>query len=328
MNIGDKVYYGEMQDKEYYQGIVDKFNLKYGSSILKIEDVEHPILGKSFKIVVAESMDIDYETAFEDVMADIRFNNPDNPYDKRYPSLRKEFVEKYEKSQKYGVTYMEYSKGFLEGKFVEPANVDTPFRLEKSEEECKGNVQQRDDGSCYVAYYDSDGTLERTYPAPKEAAGLDQSSRLFFEKNKEGYQILVDEFNKINGENIAQVLGNEKDGYHVYMNPNWTRSPEFHRIFLSLENTIALDYHPDLTKAELLSYIQSEEMRQKYMESPSRDLLLDIFRSQTQDKKITLAQVTKSALRGTTADKAQEAEQVEKTEITTEKDKQGEEIND
>lgn len=328
MNIGDEVYSGKMQDKSYYQGIVDNFNLKYGSSILTIEDVDHPIFGKSFKIVVAESIDIDYQSAFDDVMADVRFNNPDNPYDTEYPFLRKEFVEEYEKAQKYGVTYTEYREGFLQGKFVEPANVDTPFRLEKAEEECKGNVSQRDDGSCYIAYYDSDGTLERVYSAPKEAAGLNQVSHLFFDSDMEGYQMLIDEFNRTNNENIAQILGNAEKGYHVYMDPNWSSSPEFYERFSKLQNAIAKDYHPDLTKAELLSYIKSEEMRQKYMENPSRELLLDIFRSQTQDKKITPAQVAKSALKGTTTDKTQEAEQVEKTEITTEKDKQGEEIND
>jgi len=332
MNIGDEVYSGQIEDKEYYQGIVDKFNLKYGSSILTIEDVEHPILGKSFKIVVAQSIDIDYQSAFDDVVADVRFNNPDNPDDTKYPFLRKEFVEQYEKAQKYGVTYTEYRKGFLEGKFVEPAKVDTPFRLKKSEEERKGNIQQRDDGSCYIAYYDSDGTLERIYSAPKEAAGLSQTSRLFFEAEKEGYQILVDEFNKTNGENIAQILGNGKGGYHVYMDPNWTSSPEFYRTFLNLENAIALDFHPNLTKAELLSYIQSEEMRQKYMESPSRELLLDIFRSQTQDKKITPAAAAKSALEGTSATKADEADCVEQTELNPENNKEnnkeGETVDD
>lgn len=328
MNIGDKVYSGKMEYKEYYQGIVDKFNLKYGSSILTIEDVEHPILGKSFKIVVAESADLDYQSAFDDVVADVRFDTPDNPYDKEYPFLRKDFVKKYEKAQKYGVTYTEYSKGFLEGKFVELANVDTPFRLEKSEEERKGNIQQRDDGSCYMAYYDSDGTLERIYSAPKEAAGLSQVSHLFFDSDMEGYQMLIDEFNRTNNENIARILGNAKEGYHVYMDPNWTHSPEFYERFSNLQNAIAKNYHPDLTKANLLSYIQSEEMRQKYMENPSRELLLDIFRSQAQDKKITPAAAAKSALKGTSATKADEANGVEQTELNPENIKEGETKDD
>ena len=328
MNIGDEVYYGEMEYKEYYQDIVDKFNLKYGSSILTIEDVEHPILGKSFKIVVAESVDLDYQSAFDDIVADVRFNNPDNPYDKEYPFLRKEFVEEYEKAQKYGVTYTEYSEGFLQGKFVELVDVDSPFRLEKSEEERKGNIQQRDDGSCYIAYYDSDGTIGRIYYAPKEAAGLSRVSHLFFQSNMKGYQILVDEFNKTNGENIAQILGNDKDGYYVYMDPNWTYSPEFYDRFSMLQNAVAQDYHPDLIKAELLNYIQSEEMRQKYMENPSRELLLDIFRSQAQDKKITPAAAAKSALKGTSATKANEANGVEQTELNPENIKEGETKDD
>lgn len=318
MDIGEVVYSGQIEDKKYYQDIMYKFNLKYGSSILTMEDVEHPILGKGFKIIVAESIDIDYQSVFDDVMAEVRFNNPDNPYDSKYPFLRKEFIEKYEKAQKYGVTYTEYSKGFLEGKFVEPAKVDNPFRLEKSEEKCKGNVKQRDDGSCYIAYYDSDGTLERIYSAPKEAAGLSQVSNLFFDSDMEGYKILIDEFNRINNENIAQILGNDDEGYHVFMNPNWTNSPEFYKRFSNLQNAIAKDYHSDFTKAELLSYIQSEEMRQKYMENPSRELLLDIFHSKTQNKKIIPVAAVKSLLKETSATKFVETKSIETKSVETE----------
>lgn len=318
MDIGEVVYSGQIEDKKYYQDIMYKFNLKYGSSILTMEDVEHPILGKGFKIIVAESIDIDYQSVFDDVMAEVRFNNPDNPYDSKYPFLRKEFIEKYEKAQKYGVTYTEYSKGFLEGKFVEPAKVDNPFRLEKSEEKCKGNVKQRDDGSCYIAYYDSDGTLERIYSAPKEAAGLSQVSNLFFDSDMEGYKILIDEFNRINNENIAQILGNDDEGYHVFMNPNWTNSPEFYKRFSNLQNAIAKDYHSDFTKAELLSYIQSEEMRQKYMKNPSRELLLDIFHSKTQNKKIIPVAAVKSLLKETSATKFVETKSIETKSVETE----------
>lgn len=318
MDIGEVVYSGQIEDKKYYQDIMYKFNLKYGSSILTMEDSEHPILGKGFKIIVAESIDIDYQSVFDDVMAEVRFNNPDNPYDIKYPFLRKEFVEKYKKAQKYGVTYTEYSKGFLEGKFVEPAKVDNPFRLEKSEEKCKGNVKQRDDGSCYIAYYDSDGTLERIYSAPKEAAGLSQVSNLFFDSDMEGYKILIDEFNRINNENIAQILGNDDEGYHVFMNPNWINSPEFYKKFSNLQNAIAKDYHSDFTKAELLSYIQSEEMRQRYMENPSRELLLDIFHSKIQNKKIIPVAAVKSLLKETSATKFVETKSIETKSVETE----------
>ena len=111
-------------------------------------------------------------------------------------------------------------------------------------------------------------------------------------------------YKRVMYEIIAQIFENEKDGYYIYMNPNWTKSPEFKKVFLNLENVIALDYHPNLTKAELLSYIQTEEMREKYMKSPSRELLLDIFRSQVDDKRITQAGVLKSALKkGITTEK-------------------------
>lgn len=328
MNIGDKIYSGQIQDKQYYQGIVDQFNLKYGSSILKIEDVDHPVSGKKFEIVVAESIDMDYEYAFNDILADVRFNNPDNPYDTKYPFLREEFVKEYQNAQKYGVTYMEYHKGFLEGKYVYPTNEDTPFRLEKSEEDCKGNVLQRDDGSCYIAYYESDGTLERICSAPKEAAGLSQVSHLFFDSDMEGYQILIDEFNSTNNENIAQILGNAEEGYHVYMSPNWVHSPEFYDKFSNLQNAIAKNYHPDITKAKILRYIQSEEMRKKYMENPSRELLLDIFHSQIKSKNITPEMAAKSALKGTSTFKANEAKDIEQTEINPKNIEEGEIADD
>ncbi len=327
MKIGERVSYGEWEDVSYYQSIVDAFNAKYGTSVLAIKENKNDYSHR-LEVVVNESVDFDCKSAFEEVMAEIRFNNPENPYDTKYPFLRKDFVHDYEKAQQYGVSYTEYKEGFIKGKFVEPANTDTPFRLEKSEEEQKGNVMQRDDGSCYRAYYDSDGNLERIYSVPSEAVGLNQSSRLFFEKDKVGYQMLVDEFNKVNGQNVAQIFGNEKDGYHVYMDPNWSSSPEFYEIFLNLENAIALDYHPNLTKAQLLSYIQSEEMREKYMENPSRELLLDIFRSQIHDKGITPTEALKSALQtGITAEKTDEATSIEDSELNPQKVNEGETID-
>ena len=109
------------------------------------------------------------------------------------------------------------------------------------------------------------------------------------------------------------------------MNPNWTKSPEFKKVFLNLENAIALDYHPNLTKAELLSYIQTEEMREKYMKSPSRELLLDIFRSQVDDKRITQAGVLKSALKKVLQQKKTvEAATIENLELNPQKINEGE----
>lgn len=323
MNIGESVYFGDLDDISYYQSIVDEFNSKYGDSILTIKEMKSDYFQR-FEVVVNESVDFDCKSAFEDIMADVRFNDPENPYDKKYPFLRQEFVSEYETAKKYGVTYTEYKDGFIKGKFVEPVDVDSPFRLEKFKEKCKGNVKQRDDGSCYIAYYDSDGNLERIYSAPEDSAGLNQSSRLFFEEDKEGYQILVDEFNRVNGEKIAQILGDEEEGYHVYMNPNWTNSPEFYETFLNLENAIALDYHPDLTKAVLLRYIKSDEMREKYMKNPSRDLLLEIFHSQTHDKSITPVEALESALRAEiTTDKTTEATDIENSELNPQMNKEG-----
>lgn len=142
MKIGERVYYGEWEDVSYYQSIVDAFNAKYGTSVLAIKENKNDYSHR-FEVVVNESVDFDCKSAFEEVMAEIRFNNPENPYDTKYPFLRKDFVHDYEKAQQYGVSYTEYKEGFIKGKFVELANTDTPFRLEKSEEEQKGNVMQR-----------------------------------------------------------------------------------------------------------------------------------------------------------------------------------------
>ena len=132
-------------------------------------------------------------------------------------------------------------------------------------------------------------------------------------------------YKRVMYEIIAQIFENEKDGYYIYMNPNWTKSPEFKKVFLNLENAIALDYHPNLTKAELLSYIQTEEMREKYMKSPSRELLLDIFRSQVDDKRITQAGVLKSALKKVLQQKKTvEAATIENLELNPQKINEGE----
>lgn len=267
---------GQLEQLDYYQNIVDKFNSEYGDETLKIEIIKNDI-SSYFEIIVNKDIELDYESAFENMLADERYLNPENPYDKEYPFSRKKFVEEYEKSQKYGVAYTEYKEGLLEGKYVELIDTDSPFRLEKSPELRNGNVKQRDDGSAYIAYYDSDGTIERIYSAPVEAVGMNQQSKLFFAEDLEGYKILANEFNRINGETIAQIFGDDENGYHLYMDPNWTNVPGFYDRFSMLQNAIACDYHPALTKVEALRYIKSEDMRTEYMQNPSREVLTKIF---------------------------------------------------
>lgn len=205
-----------------------------------------------------------------------RYNNPNNPYDTEYPFLRKEFEKSYENSLKFGVPYAEYEEGYLEGKYVIPSELESPFALsDKGLDDSKSVVLDSK-----LIYRDEDGNVERIYPAPAEANGLRSMGRIFFDSNYEGYQTLVNMFNKIYGDEFAQIYSNPfDDSYGVYVDPVGTGG-DFSERYLTLENAIALNYHPSLTKVELLPFIHSEEDRESYMKNPSAEKLIEIFSSQ------------------------------------------------
>ena len=211
--------------------------------------------------------DIKYYSRIEN--AEERYKNLNNPYDTEYPFLRRGFEELYRNSIRLGIPFSKYYKGYFEGKYVIPSRLSSPFiRGTVDSEDVIENGQE--------IYRGSEGRIDRIYRVAEEANGLCVRSRSFYEDRYDNYQTLVNFFNAVNGEGFAKIVKKDEDSYYVCMSPIGTGG-EFEERIISLENAIALDYHPPLTKVELLPYIRSIVDREFYMEDPSADMIIDIF---------------------------------------------------
>ena len=151
-------------------------------------------------------------------------------------------------------------------------------------------VTEGQEGMGRISYYDSDGTLERSYSAPGSMIGRKSVGGNFFTSDLRGMERLVARYNAVNGEDFMVIapahgrfIRTDLDGnpMSVYMKSDGVSDGKFQSMFRMNSALLEGKRHWEHFRDAIESQIVDEADRERFRSNPSAELAVEIFDKQS-----------------------------------------------